>query len=127
MPLLPVGIAIGLAQTLKASHQLTFLGALHLFVGVVAWFLNTPSYFIGTLTTTLSMTVVGKSNSILRFIAGLSVGVYLLHPFCFLLIYKYAPNLTWSMFTVVGFTGSVCITSFLLASRRLRESLFGIA
>ena len=126
-PLLPLGLAIGMAQRVPrgrlAWHYLAILGV----TAAISWTLRDPSLILGTLALAASILPKTREFKGLRWLAGLSMGIYLLHPFVFLVIYKCVPHAPWYLFTLIGTLVSAVLSGMIATFPRLDTLLFGTA
>lgn len=126
-PLIPLGVAIGLAQRLSAPRVAGHFIAVLAVSILLAWHCNIPSYLIAV--PALFLCILPRSVEIkpLRWLANLSLGIYLVHPATFLVFYKYTPHAPWYVFAALGIVASTLVTAAICAVPRLGALAFGNA
>jgi peptidoglycan/LPS O-acetylase OafA/YrhL len=127
VPLIPLGVAIGLAQRQTAA-RLAWQFILVLIVTVLlARHCHAPSYLIAV--PALCLCILPRSADLrpLRWLANLSLGIYLAHPATFLLLYKYTPHAPWYVFAALGIVASAIVTAAICAVPRLGALALGNA
>ncbi|WP_197534757.1 acyltransferase family protein [Symmachiella dynata] len=125
-PLIFLGLGIGLAESMTArAHGIAV--AVVVLLCLFSWIVvGEVSHFIGGIAVLLALPWKQKDLPRLRWLAGLSMGIYLLHPFFFLVVYKFYPGAAWYVFSIIGFLGAL-VTSAVLSYWPLSNFLcFGV-
>jgi Acyltransferase family len=124
-PLLPIGLAIGLSQHLPTSRRAYHYLAILALTLLIAWCCGEPSYVIGVSVLLIAILPKCRDLQTLKWFASLSMGIYLLHPAVFLVVYKYAPVAPWYLFASVGLIGSAVASGVIMSVPRLGSLTFG--
>lgn len=126
LPLLPISLAIALSEDRSLKRFAYYYVVILILTLFITWRCAEPSYLIGVLV--LSVSILPKSRDLegLKWLANLSMGIYLLHPVVFLVIYMYVPTAPWYVFTSVGLIGSAVASAVIMLFPRLSCLAFGL-
>lgn len=120
VPLIPLGVMVGMT----AERLMPTLVAIAS-TAAVAWYTDEPSYLIGLGILVIALPWKKEEMPVLRWLASLSMGIYLIHPLVFLFIHQFAPGASWKTFVFVGFSASAAASAALSLSDRVAVVLFG--
>ena len=124
-PLIPIGLAIGMAQQLPCRRLIGHYAVILTLAFAIAWKLDVPSYFLGVLALALSILPRSEVSRPLRWFAGLSMGIYLMHPCFFLVVHKFFFQAPWYGFAAFGLVGSVAASAIIALIPQLNSLMFG--
>lgn len=124
-PLVPIGLAIGMAQKLSQPRLIQHYGVIVAVAFAMTLMLGASSYLFGILTLAISILPRSRDWPVLRWVAGLSMGIYLMHPCFFLVGYKYFPHAPWYIFAVFGLVGSTAVSAVIALIPPLNSVMFG--
>jgi peptidoglycan/LPS O-acetylase OafA/YrhL len=125
-PLLPIGLSMGMAQRLSPAQRTWHCLILIVLMTAVACAWNIPSYAIGICALAIASPWKTGETPKLRWVASLSLGIYLAHPAVFLSVYRWLPASHWYVFASIGFFGSAAITAVILSVPQVSRLALGI-
>ena len=111
LPLLPIGVAVGLSQGLSGRRLAWHYLALLALTAFLARRCGEPSYLLGTIALMVAIVARTRDLKTLRWLASLSMGIYLIHPAVFYLLYKYAPGASWPQVSVIAVLASAAASA----------------
>ena len=126
LPLLSIGTVIGLAQARSDKQFKAYYSTAFALTVYISWRCSSIPYLIGVLALMALILFKTREYPKLRWLAGLSMGIYLVHPFFFLLIGKFFHSWPGYLVFAACFAASATATAAAAYSPRLNQILFGI-